>query len=282
MIKNTHIFWITDESEWRAKILNYAMQFGETFPDPAAILAVIDDEGRLLGFSAVLSTEVISDILYFHVVPEEREKDTGHLMLREIEKVIGDTGIGIIRYIMPRDEEMMIFFADEGYDIIEGSREYAVKYASLSYSEVYRKNIEEEEAKNAVSISELNPKEQKILKDFIIGNSVGTMDFFNPLLSSAVIEDSEVKGLLLCESKPKGIIIYYMYAAPEHPEYLIDCLRVPDKILSEYKSEDPELMLSFATGNDTEVSLVHHLTGNTVPIEEFVRESIAVKTLKAM
>jgi hypothetical protein len=73
-----------------------------------------------------------------------------------------------------------------------------------------------------------------------------------------------------------------MYAKEDHPEYLIDCLRVLDRILSEYKEQDPELMLSFATGNDTEVSLLHHLTGNIVPVEEFVRESIAIKPLKAM
>ena len=282
MKTNIDLIWITDENDWRAKFLDYAMQFGETFPDQAAILAALDGEGRLLGFSAVLSSEVISDILIFHVVPEEKEKGIENLMLREIEKVVGDTGIGIIRYIMPRDEEMMIFFADEGYDIIEGSREYAVNYASLSYSEVYRKNIEEEEAKNAGSISKCNVKEQKILKDFILGNAVGTMDFFNPLLSSVVIEDSEVKGLLLCETKPEGIIIYHMYAAADHPEYLIDCLRVLDKKLSEYKDEDPGLMLSFATGNDNEVSLLRYLSGNVVPIEESVRDCTAVKILKAM
>ncbi len=120
------------------------------------------------------------------------------------------------------------------------------------------------------------------LKEFFIDNSIATMDYFNPVLSSVVFDGSDVMGMLLCETKPKGIIIYYMYAKEDHPEYLIDCLRVLDRILSEYKEQDPELMLSFATGNDMEVSLLQHLTGNIIPIEEFVREGIAIKPLKAM
>ncbi len=282
MDPNINLVWIGDDEDTREMILQYAAQFGKTFPDAADVLEAVDDGGRLLGFTAVLSTEVISDILVFHVVPEEGGDDTGHLMLRELEKVIGDTGIAILRYIMPRDEKMMIFFYDEGYDIFDGGREYAVRYASLSYSPVYRKNIEEEEAHNAKSIGECTRKEQMALKEFFIDNSIATMDYFNPVLSSVVFDGSDVMGMLLCETKPKGIIIYYMYAKEDHPEYLIDCLRVLDRILSEYKEQDPELMLSFATGNDMEVSLLQHLTGNIIPIEEFVREGIAIKPLKAM
>ena len=282
MDPNINLVWIGDDRDTREMILQYAAQFGKTFPDAADILEAVDEGGRLLGFTAVLSTEVISDILVFHVVPEEGGDDTGHLMLRELEKVIGDTGIAILRYIMPRDEELMIFFYDEGYDIFDGGREYAVRYASLSYSPVYRKNIEAAEVQKAVSIGDCTPKEQKILKEFFIDNSIATMDYFNPVLSSVVFDGSDVMGMLLCETKPKGIIIYYMYAKEDHPEYLIDCLRVLDRILSEYKEQDPELMLSFATGNDMEVSLLQHLTGNIIPIEEFVREGIAIKPLKAM
>ena len=280
MDPNINLVWIGDDEGTREMLLQYAARFGQTFPDAADVLEAVDDGGRLLGFAAVLSTEVISDILVFHVVPEEGGNDTGHLMLRELEKVIGDTGIAILRYIMPRDEELMIFFYDEGYEILEGGREYAVRFASLSYSPVYRKNIEEEKVHKAISISECSREQQKALKDFFIDNSIGTMDFFNPVLSSVVFDGPKVLGMLLCESKPKGIIICYMHAEEDHPGYLIDCLRVLDKILSEYKAEDPELMLSFATGNDMEDSLLHHLTANIIPTEEFVREYFAVKPLK--
>jgi hypothetical protein len=188
----------------------------------------------------------------------------------------------MIRFIMPHDEEMMCFFADEGYDITPNGSEHAVLYSALSYSDVYRKTITEEKVRKAKSISECTRVEQKILKDFFIENRLGTMDFFNPVLSSVVIEGAEVTGLLLCETKPRGMIIYYMYAAEEHSEYLIDCIRVLDRILSQYKAEDPGLMLSFADGNDSDVSLLQHLAGNVVPIEEFVRDSTAIKILKAM
>ncbi len=113
MDPNINLVWIGDDEDTREMLLQYAAQFGKTFPDAADVLEAVDDGGRLLGFAAVLSTEVISDILVFHVVPEEGGNDTGHLMLRELEKVIGDTGIAILRYIMPRDEELMIFFYDE-------------------------------------------------------------------------------------------------------------------------------------------------------------------------
>ena len=276
------LFWIRDDRDKRNMFLEYASRFGETFPEVADILAAVDNKGNLMGFSAILSTEVISDILIFRIEPGESVKDIGHLMLREIENVIEGTGIGMIRFVMPRVEEMMCFFADEGYDIVENGTEYAVLFSSLTYSDVYRKIIEEEEVQKARSISECTRKEQKFLKDFFIKNEVATMDFFNPVLSSVVIEGSEVMGLLLCETKPEGIIIYHMYAAADHPEYLIDCLRVLDKKLSEYKDEDPGLMLSFAIGNDNEVSLLRYLSGNVVPIEEFVRDCTAVKILKAM
>ena len=272
------LFWIRDDRDKRNMFLEYTSRFGETFPEVADILAAVDNKGNLMGFSAVLSTEVISDILIFRIEPGESVKDIGHLMLREIENVIEGTGIGMIRFVMPR----VCFFADEGYDIVENGTEYAVLFSSLTYSDVYRKIIEEEEVQKARSISECTRKEQKFLKDFFIKNEVATMDFFNPVLSSVVIEGSEVMGLFLCETKPEGIIIYHMYAAADHPEYLIDCLRVLDKKLSEYKDEDPGLMLSFATGNDNEVSLLRYLSGNVVPIEEFVRDCTAVKILKAM
>ncbi len=282
MSTDINLFWIRDDKDKRNLFLEYAKQFGETFPDVANILAAVDNKGNLKGFSTILSTEVISDILTFRVEPGESVKEIGHLMLREIENVIEETGIGLIRFIMPCDEEMMCFFADEGYDIVENGSEHAVLYASLFYSDVYRKTITEGKVQKARSISECSPKDQKILKDFFMKNDVGTMDFFNPVLSSAVIEGSEVKGLLLCETKPRGIIIYYMHAAADNPEYLLDCIRVLDKILSGYKAEDPGLMLSFATGNDSELSLLRHLTANIVPVEEFVRDCTATKILKAM
>ncbi len=282
MGSNINLLWIRDDRDARNILLQYAGQFGKTFPDAADILTAVDDEGNLLGFSAILSTEVISDILVFHVEPGESLNDIGHLMLQEIEKVIEETGLGMLRYIMPRDESMMLFFADEGYDILDAGREYAVLYASLAYSDVYRKNVRDKEVQKAISISQCRPKEQKILKDHFIENSIATMDFFNPVLSSVVFEGSKVAGLLLCETKPKGIIIYHMYAEADHPEYIIDCLRVLDGILSEYSEQDEELMLSFAKGNDTEAGLIHHLAGNIVPVEDFVRESIALKVFKAM
>ena len=282
MERNISLFWIRDDKDTRKMLLQYASKFGETFPDAAEILAAVDDEGNLLGFSAILSTEVISDILVFHVEPGESLNDIGHLMLQEIEKVMQETGIGMLRYIMPRDESMMLLFADEGYDMFGAGREYAVLYASLTYSDVYRRNVQAEPVQKARSISQCKAKEQKILKDYFIENSIATMDFFNPVLSSVVFEGAKVAGLVLCETKPKGIIIYHMYAEADHPEYIIDCLRVMDVILSEYGAQDEELMLSFATGNETEVDLIHYLAGNVVPVEDFVRESIALKVLKAM
>ena len=132
MERNISLFWIRDDKDKRKMLLQYASKFGETFPDVAEILAAIDDKGNLLGFSAVLSTEVISDILVFHVEPGESLNDIGHFMLQEIEKVIEETGLGMLRYIMPRDESRMLFFADEGYGMFGAGREYAVLYASLT------------------------------------------------------------------------------------------------------------------------------------------------------
>ncbi len=282
MKPNFRPIWIGDDKDTKNMLLNYAAQFGKTFPDAADILTVADDEGRLLGFSVILSTEVISDILVFHIEPEENVDDIGHLMLQEIENVITETGIGMLRYFMPRDESMMLFFADEGYDIYDADREYAVLYSALNYSDVYRKNIRAEQVRKAKPISQCNMAERKILKDYFLENEIATVDFFNPVLSSVVFEGSKVAGFLLCETNPGGIIIYHMYAKADHSEYIIDCLRVLDGILSEYSAQDEELMLSFATGNEMEAGLVHYLSGDVVPIEDFVRDSIALKVLKAL
>lgn len=70
-----------------------------------------------------------------------------------------------------------------------------------------------------------------------------------------------------------------MYSDAEHPENLIDCFRVMDKALSTHKKETSKLMLSFATGNETEARLLQRLSGDVVLINEFVREDVAVKRL---
>ncbi|MBQ7614752.1 MAG: GNAT family N-acetyltransferase [Butyrivibrio sp.] len=272
-------FWIGFDNKEIEYFIDYAAKLKAKIPEEAEILAATDDDGIVKGFAAVVATKDVSDIVFFFVAEEARGKNIGRTMLKEIEKTVRESGVSIIRCVVPNEDGIVNLFFNEGYDFFDTGTEYAVSVGALYYSGTYRKSIYGKEPVKAKSLDQFTPEEKKIFKSLCHENIIEELDFFNPKLSAAVFDGDTVKAFLLCESNMKGIIVDYMHSEAEHPENLIDCFRVLDKALSTHKEETSKLMISFATGNDTEERFLKRLAGDVVLVEEFVREDFAIKRL---
>ena len=101
----------------------------------------------------------------------------------------------------------------------------------------------------------------------ILGGIVGTL----------LDIDGKILAVLLCYGLPSGLVIGYMYAAPDHPEFLLNGFRKLDKALSVYGEKADKLKISFSTGNPQDYDLIKKITDDVVSIEVITREVIAVK-----
>ena len=272
-------YWIGSDKESIEYFIKFAEAFKIRIPKNASIISTVGDDGSLMGFGAVVSRNDLADLLFLYVIEEERRKGIGGNLLREIEEVALAAGVGSIRCIVQHEDTIFDFFEAEGYEFFETPKEYAVPIGSLHYSDSYRKNIEGKTPHKAKALDACSAGEKKILKEYFEEKRITDIDEYNLKLSAAAFEGNELSALLLCESNMEGIIINYMHADKEHPEKLVDCLKVLDAAISSHRDECKDLMLSFATGNEMELMLLKHLAGDAAVIEDFSRYSVAYKTL---
>ena len=276
-----NIFWIGDNKADEDYLIDYASNLnGMIFRDADFIVAT-DDEGKLEGFAAIEANRDLADIVFFYVVDEARGKNVGMALLSEIEKTVLESGVDILRCVLPAENAMMALFDDYGYSFIPCGKEYAVSLGSLHYSETYRKVIEGKKPVKARTLEELTDEENKIFKHSLDENTLRELHFFNKKLSSVVINNGVVDAVLLCEANLNGVIVDYMHSDKEHPDKLLDCFKALDRALSAHKDATKDLKISFATGNQVEQRLIRALSGEMALIEEFVRENVAIKRLGA-
>lgn len=270
-------YWIGSDKDYSDALIKYAKRLGYRIPEDASLIASFDDGGNMAGFGALAATQEVADILFLYVPEENRGKGIGGELLAEMENMAGQVGVSGLRCYVPHDTATLVFFAKKGYEFYEGPREYAVPYGALKYSEVYRKNISGKTPKKAKSLERCSDKEKKILKAYLETNGITGTESFDIQLSAVIFEGQEVITILLGETNMKGVIVSFMRSDKEHPELLVDCLKVMDRAISSREGGGRDMMLSFATGNDNEQSLLKYLVGQAAVIQEFSRYSVAYK-----
>ncbi|WP_022779812.1 GNAT family N-acetyltransferase [Butyrivibrio sp. AE3009] len=271
------ICWIGSDKEYIDYITDYAARLHCRIPKDSSLLACMDDDGTPIGFGAILATKEVADIAFLYVPEEHRRKGIGTQLLAEMENMAQQVGVTDLRCIVPNDTESLLFFTAKEYELCEGPREYAVPFASLRYSEAYRKNIAGKTAKKAKALESCSDKEKKVLQQYYDKHGISATDSFDKKLSAAIFEGEEARCLLLGERTASGVIIHYMHSDKDHPELLVDCLKVMDKAITADREDISDLMLSFATGNEYEQSLLRHLAGEAAIVEEFSRYSVAYR-----
>ncbi len=271
-------YWTGTNKQKRKFFKDYASCYNIDIPDNADLLIATDDDGSFCGFSALVSNERFTDIIFFLVPEKNRRNGYGSFMLEEIENTVKASDIRIIRCVMPPTEDLSGIFSKESYNVFPGEREYAVSFGALHYSEKYMDLIAGKDPKQTKSLDECSASEKGILKDFFAREGIIDGMSYDRKLSSVTFDNDKVGGLFLCDRLNSGIVIGYMYASEEHPEYLLNGFRKMDSILSGFGEDAKKLKISFATGNDNELDLIKMLSGDVSQIEEIIREVIAVKS----
>ncbi len=272
--------WVGNDRGKRKYFRDYAARFKVMLSDKADILVATDDDGALCGFTAVMSRSEVIDIVFMYVEEKKRNTGVGAYMLKAVEKAAVNSRIGTLRCVMPRTETAENLFAGEGYRVFQGNTEYTVSLGSLYYSPVFRRQVEGRKPARAKNIAELSQEEKGMLNALYQEQAVSATESYNKRLSCAVFGKEKIGALVLVEALSKGIIIGYMYTEKGHPEYLLDCLRLLNKTLSENGEEKKDLQISIDTDNEKDLELLRYLAGNTIPIGEIVREAVAVKRLQ--
>lgn len=270
-------YWLGADKKKRKFFRDYASCYNTELPDDSDIILITEEDGSFSGFSAIVSNKHSSDIIFFLVPEEKRRKGCGWFMLREIEQAVRNTDISLIRCIMPSVEGLPGFFQREGFDLFPGESEYAVSFGSLNYSSNYRSLIAGKEPLNTKALADLDPQETALFKSFLIQEGLTGVSSYNNRLSSVTIIDGKILAVLLCYGLSSGLVIGYMYAAPDHPEFLLNGFRKLDKALSVYGEKADKLKISFSTGNPQDYDLIKKITDDVVSIEVITREVIAVK-----
>lgn len=273
------IFWIGSDKEYTEYLIEYAARLDYQIPKDANLLASIDDDGSLKGFGAISATKDVADILFLYVTKECRRQGIGGKLLSEIESLALQAGVSSIRCFVPHEDSNLTFFTKKGYELCEGPREYAVSMGALWYSESYRKIIYGKTAKKAKALGNCSSMEKKALKHYCEMNGISGLDFFDQRISSVIFSGDEVTTLFLGESNNNGVIIHYIHLDKAHPEFMVDCFKVLDRAVNADINADSKLMLSFATGNENELSLLSHIAGEAAIIEEFSRYAVAFKNI---
>ena len=187
-----------------------------------------------------------------------------------------------MRAVIPGRDEMTGLFRKAGYELYEAGKEYALPFRSLHYSPIYRMKVEGKNPVKAKALIDANVEERNVLKAYFNDNGISDGLSFDKDLSSVIFDNGRVSALMLCERIPGGLIVEYILTSRDHPEYLIDCLRVMDRYISKKAEAKEGLMLSFATGHEKERNLVKRLSGGLMDPEEIIREYIAVKKIDAV
>ena len=270
-------YWLGSDKKKRKFFKDYASCYNMELPDNSDILLIAEEDGSFSGFSAVVSNKYSSDIVFFLIPEEKRRKGCGWFMLREIEQAVINTNISLLRCIMPSVEGLPAFFQREGFDLFSGESEYAVSFGSLKYSSNYRSLIAGKEPLDTKALAELDPPETTLLKSFLLQEGLTGIGYYNNKLSSVTMVDGKILALLLCDGLPSGVVINYMFAAADHPEYLLNGFKKLDQALSVYGEKADKLKISFSTGNPQDYDLIKKITDDVVSIDVITREVIAVK-----
>ncbi len=274
------VYWLGKDNENRKYIKRYAAVYKTLVTDGNDIITVTDDEGKLAGFSALSVTPAKTEISFFLVLKEYRNKGYGRYMLGEIEKALRAADVKEVRAIIPGDPGYRALFSREGYDIFDGSKEYMVRYGAFRYSDTYSKHISGKDPRGARSLKDLSAGEMKLLGDFFKEKGIPSEGGLDKELSAVCIEDGKIKGFVLCEKKADNIIIDMIYSSKKELHEVINCFRLIDRIISEKGDEKKDILVSFAPDNERIREFTRLIAGDPVQISEITRETTALKSLE--
>ncbi|MCR4654786.1 MAG: GNAT family N-acetyltransferase [Lachnospiraceae bacterium] len=273
-------FWAGTDRNKLLFFKKYAACYGTVLPEHAEICIVTDDGGDYGGFAAIVSGRNVTDIVFIEVPEKKRRQGFGSRLLEEIEVCAGNSGIGMVRCIIPLREDLRLFFIKAGYDLFETGAEYAVSFGALDYSPVYRKNIAGKEPVRARALDQFSPEEREILKEYFNEKGITYWESYDRKLSAALLDKDSIEAVMLCEEKPGGVIVGYLHTDKEHPEHIFDCFRVLDRALSSKKKNmAADYRLSFGTGHELEKELLTHIAGGMLDVEKITREAAAVRNI---
>lgn len=269
---------ISGDKDQREIFEKYASGYGMGISNNHDIIAVMDDEGELSGFSVLKAFGDYNEILFFLIFEEMRRKGCGSFLLREIVRSSEKNG-AVIRCSMPDSTELKRLFEKEGFEFYPGRLEHTVSFGALHYSKLYMEKVAGKEPVNTKAFDECSDVEWKKIMDFFASQNIIYRGRGNKKLSSVTFVKGKVGALYLCERLPGGIVVYYVYSDKDHPEYLLNGLRVIHRIIEPLGEKGRELNLSFATRRPGGRELLIKLTGDPVIVKELVRGTTAVRNV---
>lgn len=272
-------YWIGKDKARRAGFKRSAAVYRVLIRDSNEIIAVTDDEDRVMGFGAIDADEDVADIIFFYIYEKYRGAHAGAFLLNEMEEQIKKAGIGMLRFLLPDYKELQGFLVHEGFEIFPGMPEYVTTYNAIRYSKNYVKNILNMPHGNAGSVKDLKDEEKILLHEFLKKARIPEDGGLDKELSIVSMEEGKVKGLVLCEQAANGIRLNYMYADSTNLLHTIYCLRLLDAKIKKIHDEKKDLKLSFALHNDKDMEFVKYLVNDNVNIEVNDGEFTAIKFL---
>ena len=126
-------YWIGKRNNYRLTIKRYLLAYRMTLPDDADVITVTDDNGQLCAFSILSTNRVFSDVLFFLVFEDFRRKGFGSFMLSEIIDSLKESGVSLLRCLIPFGEGFHELFTSQGFDIFPGRKEYGVPFGAFHY-----------------------------------------------------------------------------------------------------------------------------------------------------
>lgn len=272
-------YWIKPNKEKRREFRRCAAAFKVRLPDSCDLIASAGEDGSVMGFAALSTTEASADILFFYVFEQYRRQGAARTMLQEIEKQLVRAGVAMLRFVLPRQEELTAFFRSEGYELFESDREYMFTYGALRYSPVYLRAVRDKNPGRAKPVKELDEKETRILAEFLRSHRLPDEGGLARELSIASIEGGQVKGLILCERAADGIRVVYVYAGDSGGMYGLKCFRALDRVMTGMGDDAARMKVIFSMGHERNRELARMFAQDDTQVEVINGVYHAVKNL---
>ena len=275
-------YWIGKRNNYRLTIKRYLLAYRMTLPDDADVITVTDDNGQLCAFSILSTNRVFSDVLFFLVFEDFRRKGFGSFMLSEIIDSLKESGVSLLRSLIPFGEGFHELFTSRGFDIFPGRKEYGVPFGAFHYSETYVKAIEGKDPAHAISIQDCSEAEKLAVWNYFKKNDISDKMGYDRELSVVSFDKGKVAAIMLCEKKPGTVMIEILRLSADSPKYVYRCFRVLDSILTSNGEETYSWTVVFATGNGNDLELARFFSRDPAIVKEIVREETAVLNLEVV
>ena len=273
-------YWIGKRNNYRLTIKRYLLAYRMSLPDDADVIMVTDDNGQLCAFSILSTNRVFSDVLFFLVFEDFRRKGFGSFMLSEIIDSLKESGVSLLRCLLPFGEGFHELFTSQGFDIFPGRKEYGVPFGAFHYSETYVKAIEGKDPAHAVSVKDCTEAEKLAVRNYFRKNDISDKMGYDRELSVVSFDRGKVAAVMLCERKPGTVMIEILRLSAESPKFVYRCFRVLDSILTSMGEETYSWTVVFATGDGKDLELARFFSRDPSIVKEIVWEETAVLNLQ--